>query len=99
MAWTRTARILCMMCVLASCGCGGQQPAERGEAEPLEEWFKRTQKNTVTTRGSVLTETARQDGDAVTFDNSDGTTLRQEYRSKGPEGYERNGDPEIVAPR
>ena len=91
-------RMSCVLFVLALSGCGSHATDEKTAEEPLGEWFRRTHENTTISHGDVLPDTVQQEGDAVIFQTSDGTTLRQEYRSSGDHGYERVGDPVKMEP-
>lgn len=96
---SRWMRMICFVCAMGAWGCGNEAAKEEPVGkEPLGQWFQRTQENTTVAHGRILPETVRQEGSAVVFQTSQGTTLRQEYRRHGAKGYERVGDPEIVAP-
>jgi hypothetical protein len=86
-----------VLLVLALSGCGSNATDEKAAEESLGEWFQRTQENTTMSHGDVLPDTVRQEGNAVIFQTSDGTKLRQEYRSSD-HGYERFGDPVKMEP-
>jgi hypothetical protein len=98
MNWKFVGWVFCLLCVLAVSGCGNDATDKKTAEESLGEWFQRTQKDTTMSHGDVLPNTARQEGNAVIFETSDGTWLRQEYRSDGDGGYERIGDPVKMRP-